>query len=602
MPVRSSPNSPGPARWPVAVAVVLTLGLRLWFVLSMRGQPFSTPSPQVVDSWFYYRWALDIMKGDFLGSDVFFLRPLYPYLMAALGANILAIQLFQVLLAGFSCLMLWDITRRVFGRQAANPAALGFALCGILVFYTGALLYVEITVFLGLASVWLLLVASSRWWRWLLAGLSFGLLVICRPELLVLLPAIVGWLGWKRAGVGRMALMTAVALAVIAIVPLRNYMVARDPVLFTAHSGINFYYGNNPDADGTWSPTAELEQGIGFSHERLKRASRIIDGRERRWSEASAHWMKKGLGFIVRQPKRFLALVGRKFLLFWADYEVPNNYYPETARAGSLPLRLAFVSFGLIAALAVWGMVRAWKMRRQAALVYFMVAGFLVSALVFYVLSRLRAPVIPFLLSFAGFGLSELRNDLRRRQTGRLVLGVGLAVAVMAGSFLVPVNRSRYSAQAWTQFANIWLERHRAAQAIPALNRALAADPGNISARYSLIQAYAGMGRVAEAEAELKRLAGAVGSDAAAQSALRMAAARVAIARRDYARAVAGYEAELTENPDNSEAWFMLGLIYIDARDLERAYECLTRAVELDPLNDAAAAALARVRRSVLGH
>ena len=70
-----------------------------------------------------------------------------------------------------------------------------------------------------------------------------------------------------------------IALAVIAVVPLRNYLVARDPVIFTAHSGINFYYGNNPNAGGTWQPTGELEQSTGFSHDWLKRTARIIDGR-----------------------------------------------------------------------------------------------------------------------------------------------------------------------------------------------------------------------------------------------------------------------------------------------------------------------------------
>jgi hypothetical protein len=202
--------------------------------------------------------------------------------------------------------------------------------------------------------------------------------------------------------------MTAVALAVIAVVPVRNYIVARDPVLFTAHSGINFYYGNNPSADGTWQPTAELERGPGFSHEQLKRVSRTIDGRQVRWSEASAYWLGKGLRFITTQPLAWLRLLGRKFLLFFSNYEVPNDYYPETAYAVSLPFRLAFINYGLVLALGLLGMVWAWPKRRQALPVYLFIAAYLASALLFYVLSRLRA----------GVSIPPGVRRIRRQRTG----------------------------------------------------------------------------------------------------------------------------------------------------------------------------------------
>jgi tetratricopeptide (TPR) repeat protein len=609
----------------LVVALALTFLIRLWFILGMRGNPFSTIGPQMLDSYYYHRWAIEIISGNFWGSDVFFLRPLYPYLLALVyavfGVHVLPVQLLQALLSTVSCLLLYDNTRRIFGKRPAAFASIGFALTGILVFYTGTLLYVEITALLSLLFLWLVLVAGRvgnaerrtsdfglrtsdfRLWLWAAAGVCFGLLVICRPELLLLLPFLLLWL-WRtshaphpsppapRSG---LVAITAVALAVVAVVPVRNYIVARDPVLFTAHSGINFYYGNNPTADGTWQPTAELERGPGFSHERLKRISRTIDGQEVSWSAASAHWTQQGLKFIFHEPGKYLRLLGRKFLLFLSNYEVPNDYYPETARAISLPLKMAFINFGLVLALGLLGMVWEWPRRGQALPAYLFVAAYLVSSLLFYVLSRLRAPVIPFFLMFAGFGLNELVDSFMRRRTARAAMGVAIAVAVYAVSVLIPVRRQNYSAQAWTQAGNIYLDQHKVGPAIEAFNRALAVEPSAYAARYSLVLALAGSGKVDAAEAEFEQLAKVAAPSSEGRALVGLASARLAIAHRDFTQAAALYHSALAQYPDDAETNYMLGLVYISMDSLAQAREQLARAVALDPGHDAARDALKAV-------
>jgi 4-amino-4-deoxy-L-arabinose transferase-like glycosyltransferase len=606
------------------VALALTFLLRLWFVLSMRGQPFSTIGPQMLDSYYYHKWAVDIISGKFWGSGVFFLRPLYPYLLALvyafLGQHILAVQFIQTVMATVSCFLFYDTTRRILGARPAVFAAFGFALTGVLVMYTGALLYVEMTVLLSLLYLWLMFAAGGRILLWVLAGVSFGLLVICRPELFIILPFLLLWL-WRRGSAGRARLLTmaAVALAVIAVVPVRNYIVAKDPVLFTAHSGINFYYGNNPTADGTWQPTRELEKGGGFSLERLAQASRTIDGRQVKASVASSYWMRQGLAFITHQPGAYLKLLGRKFLLFLSDYEVPNDYYPETARAASLPLRLAFVSFGLALGLGLLGIVWAWPRRAQVLPVYLFIAGYIVSALLFYVLSRLRAPVIPFLLMFAGYALSEFVDALRQRRVRRATVGAAVAVVVYVVSAIIPVNRKSYSAQAWTQTGNIYLEQQEFIKAAGAFTRALVALPSYNYARYSLVLALAGAGKVTDAVSELRRIEQMTAGSTDRNTLLSLAAARIAVAsaistgdprwrpaRRladawvavadsRYARAESLYRANLAQDSTNAESGFLLGMLYMRMDSLAKAREWLARASALDPANDAARAALKAV-------
>ncbi len=579
-----------PFRPAPAGAALLTVLLRLWFVLEMRGQPFSAYSRYYIDSWYYHRQAIDILNGNFGGSEVFFLRPLYPYLLAAVyrvfGIHILAVQLVQVAMAGASCLLLYSLSRRMFGARAATFASFGFALTGVLIFYSGTLLYVEVTILLSLSALWLTASAGGSWWRWVLAGIAWGLAVICRPELL--LAFALTTVGQRRSNARRVAVMAAVAVLVIASVPVRNYIVARDPVVFTAHSGLNFYYGTNPTADGTWQPTAALEGSGPFSHDRLKRTSRIFDGRRLSWSQASARWFYKGLSFIANHPGRYTRLLGRKLTLFLANYEVPNTYYPETARAASTALRFGLLNFGVILALGFIGMYRAWPQRRRVLPAYAFVAAYLASALAFYVLSRLRAPVIPFLLAFAGAGSNELAEFVRARRYRALFVSAVVVLLGYVGSLLVPVDKAAYSAQAWVQSGNILLEQRRPSEAIAAFARALRFQPDNVWARYSMVMALTTTGRAQDAEAELEPLVRLAATQNHARLPAALAGARLAIARRDFARAAQLYRTALAIDPNDAETPYLLGLVYISMDSLEEADRWLAHALDLDPSHEPA--------------
>jgi tetratricopeptide (TPR) repeat protein len=410
--------------------------------------------------------------------------------------------------------------------------------------------------------------------------------------------------------------MTVAALAVVAVVPVRNLIVAHDPVLFTAHSGINFYIGNNPSADGTWQPPAEFGKGVGFSHETLKRLSTTIDGREAKASAASAYWTGRALRFITHQPLAYLRLLGRKFLLFLSNYEVPNDYYPETARAVSLPLKLAFVNFGLVLALGLVGMFFAWPRRREAAPAYLFIAANLFSALLFCVLSRLRAPVIPFLLMFAGLALAELVGFFRQRRTGKAGLVLAAVLAVYVVSNVIPADKKSYSAQAWTQAGTIWLDQQDYGRAVSSFQRAVAAMPSYTYARYCLVLGLAGAGRAVDAEHEFRQIERATASATEHNTLQRLAAARIAIAnaistgsptwkpaRRladawvavadgKFSLAESLYRASLAQDSTDAETSFLLGLVYVRMDSLSPAREWLARALALDPGNNAASAAL----------
>jgi tetratricopeptide (TPR) repeat protein len=249
----------------------------------------------------------------------------------------------------------------------------------------------------------------------------------------------------------------------------------------------------------------------------------------------------------------------------------------------SLPLRLAFINFGLVLALGLLGMVWAWPNRGPALPVYLFVAAYLISSLLFYVLSRLRTPVLPFLLMFAGYGLNELVEAVKQRKNLRAAMALAAGIAVYLGSSFTPAKKQSYSAQAWTQTGNVYLGQRQRIQAIAAFRRALEIQPSGYAARYSLIIALAGAGEIDEAEAELPLLAQTGASSSEGRSLVRLASGRLAIARRAYARADSIYQTALAENPNDVEANYMLGLVYISMGSLEQAREHLARAAALEP-------------------
>ncbi len=582
--------------------VLLTLCIRIWFIQSMQYHPLSTISPQIVDAWAYHRWALEIIQGNFLGSDVFFLIPLYPYLLALFytlfGTNILPVQIFQALLATLSCVLLMKITYKLFNRTVALIAGGLFAFTGVLVFYSFTLLYVELTIFLNLLTVYLLLFSTGQWWQYILAGISYGLLVICRPEMLILLPLLILWQLKLRRGnwlpLSNFILTTAL---VIAVIPMRNYLVARDPVIFTAHAGINFYFGNNPSADGTWQPSKELDPGFGFSHERLKRVAKFINGEELTWSQASFYWLKQGINFIFKHPFQYLKLLARKLLLFFANYEIPNNYYLEIILPFSLPLKIAFINFGISLALALIGIILSWQNRTRLFPLYIFIAGYLSSSLLFYVLSRLRAPVLPFLLIFAGYSIEQLYRLFSQRRLKNLALLLTATLLIYLAINLIPVNRRTYTAQAWTQLGNLYIENKKALPAITAFQTALQFDPHNYSARYSLIETYAGMRHTAEAEQEFKKFLATAPDLPSVRALTYLAAARIAIARRDFSFALNYYQLARQLDPTNPEIDYLIGLVYISLNDLATAEQYLNLALKLDPNHDGARTALTAIQR-----
>jgi tetratricopeptide (TPR) repeat protein len=567
-PVVPSPVLPTAGQRVLLGAVLaLAAGLRLahWWVV--RDAPFV--AWPVMDSLEYHRWASRLVAGD-AGAGAFFQAPLYPYLLAALytpfGPRPAVGYLFQSALAVVAVYALYRAGRELGGPTLGLAAAALVAACGILVFHDVQLLKESLAASLVAVLLWTLLAAqrTGAASRWALGGLLLGLLAGLRENALLLLPLLLAlpWLSRggapangapasrapaSRAAAGRAAAASALLLAgtLVALLPwaVRNRLVAGETLLTTYQGGVNFYIGNNPDADGTYRPLVPGKQVPALERSEPVRLAEAATGRRLSAAEVSRYWWRQSLAWAVREPMAFLALQGRKLALFWRFYEQPDAVDYYWLRQLSPPLRLAFVELGALCLLAAAGL---WLVRgelRRWTPVLLLIAGWTAATVAFFVFSRYRLPVIPALALLAGVPLARLGPLVRAGRWGAATAGgLGIAAALLVPhlfGFAPRLDLVHYN------LGRLAEERDDPAAAAAHYRVALDANPGEFLPLMNL-------GNLA-----------ARGGDLAA-------------ARDLYRRAVA-------LEPASDDAWANLGGAHLGLGELDAAAAALERALALNP-------------------
>ena len=127
--------------------------------------------------------------------------PLYPRLLAVVGAEAEVARIAQVVCSALSCALVWLVARPVFAPGVAFAAGLAAAVYGPMIYFSGELLPATAALTLGLGGLWVLLWADggAGRWRFLPAGVVLGLAALCGPQGLGAIVLGAGWIG-RRDG------------------------------------------------------------------------------------------------------------------------------------------------------------------------------------------------------------------------------------------------------------------------------------------------------------------------------------------------------------------------------------------------------------------
>jgi len=429
----------------------IALLLRLVHVWQIRRAPFF--SVLMGDARGYDAWAQQIAAGDWVGRDVFYQAPLYPYFLGIIytvaGHTVLGVRLVQAIIGSLSCVLLGLAAWRLVSFRAGLIAGLGLAIYAPAIFFDGLMQKSVLDVFFICLSLWLLsrlippalpasaTLSASPALTCAGLGLAMGGLSLTRENALLLVAVVAVWLavGLGRPFSGRLRLAGIFVLAVVVVlvpVAFRNYAVGGGFYLTTSQFGPNFYIGNNPGADGTY---ASLRFGRGAPEYERQDATELAElaaGRTLSPSEVSSYWTNRALDFISGQPGAWLTLMGRKVLLLVNASEMLDTESQETYAEWSWPLAATgwFTHFGILVPLAVIGFFVVWPERRRMAVFIALLLVYSASVVMFYVFARYRFPLVPLLLLFAAAGLAAVPSWWRERASNQLVAAGGVLVLV----------------------------------------------------------------------------------------------------------------------------------------------------------------------------
>jgi len=582
--------------------LALALALRLAHWWAVRDQPFF--AWLAMDSQEYDRWAREIAAGDWLGSRVFFQAPLYPYLLAVLyvlcGRSLDAVYLVQIGLAVAGCYALYRAGREMGGEDAGLGAALLAAIYGPFLFYDVQLAKESPAVAVAGFLLWSLAAARGQpgTWRWLGAGALLGVLALLRENALLLVPFLLP-LAWAREGNAAAVLRRGGALAaglVLVLLPvaLRNGVIEGGGGSFlptTSQGGVNFYIGNNPQADGTYQPIVPGKQIPALERREPVRIAEQAAGRRLTAGEVSRYWLGRSLAWARQEPGAFLRLQVRKLGMFWSWYEWPDAVDYYHVKTLSPVLRLPLLEFGGAVLLALAGLALARSHLNPFAPVLLFTLGWMLSTIVFFLFSRYRLPAVPALLILGGVTLDRLAAAWR---TGRRRRAAGLAAVVLA-ALLLPRALGFEPRMDLVEYnlGRLYEEQGQPAAARQHYQAAFVLNPKDFLACLNLGNLAARQGDWATALRFYQRAAALEPRSDDAES----NQGGVYLATGDLAAAEAHLDRALALNPQNLPALQNKTLLLARRGDLEGARELNRRLLALDPAN----AAALRLRRRLGG-
>lgn len=573
--------SPGPAAY-LFGAVVL---LRVFALARLTSSPFLLPAQG--DMHFYNDWAQRILRGQFTDHLAFYGLPLYAYGLAFLyrvfGYSPFVPGFLQALLEGGTAVLIYQIATRLLltsrdAQVAASPKLVAFAavIAGI---SWGLFVPAQAYAVILMPTVWLIFVFWLVVWRivrtdqapslpeCLLLGILLGVTSMGVATILFLAPLLLAASfnqTQSRNGSAWQRLPAAAALILCGILVgaspcwIHNYFIARDPVFLSAHSGINFWIGNNPDANGYPRFPPGLHAGQAAMSQDSITAAESAAGHPLKRAEVSRFWSSKARSYMMSHPVDWLRLLLTKFRNFWSAFRYDDLSIVTSLRENGVIL--PGISFGLVAALGIPGMLLAWRRSPISRWVTAAILLHMAALMPVFVTERYRLPIVPGLLVCAVFGLVTFWRSLVQGRYSRA--GVYLAFLCLATAFVS------------------WPQRNLSLWALDPYNSGVQAlELGRESLDQNKGEAAAASFAVANAKFNLAF------TYAPGNAELNFALGELRQVQGQLAEAKTFYAAALRIDPRHERAFNNLGVLALDEQRYAVAESLFRHSLEIDPKN-----------------
>ncbi len=540
-------------KWLLLFVIVLALVLRMSYWLEVREEPFV--AHLIMDSEEYDQWAMKIAGGEWFGSEVFFQAPLYPYLLGLIywifGRHLDIVYLFQIIIAAGGCYALYRAGKKLAGEKSGLIAAFLGATYNVFIFYDVQILKESLAVSVASFLLWVLIEArvKDKYRLWMLAGVLSGMLILLRENMMLVFPFLLILaikLREKKSVVLKKWVVMILGVVIILFpVALRNYLVGGIFLPTTFQGGVNFYIGNNPEANGTYKPIVPGKQIPYYERREPIRIAEMETGRELTPAEVSNYWFEKSLSWIKKYPLDFIKLELKKLKMFWSWYEWPDAvdyYYMKTK---SLVLRFSLFEFGSVFLLALAGLWIVRKRISDYSPVLIFIFAWMASTVIFFLFSRYRLPMVPGLIILAAVPVSELSEALEKSHIKKvLIWGACCLIA-----FLFP------------KFMNY--------------------EPKMDLVHYNLALVHEQLGHIGKASKHYKKAYSINKNDFLSCNNL----GNIYIEKEEWKKALYWYKKAAEIEPESEGVYLNIGMTFIYLRRFEDAEKYLIKALKINPRN-----------------
>lgn len=379
------------------------------------------------DGYPYFLWAKDIASGDLWGNQAFMKWPLYAYFTGfwfkLIGENISFIYILQFILGTVNCAFIYLIARLIFNPKIALISALLCLWYGLFIFYEGLLIYTSLSIFLNslLFLCFLFIQGHINKKNIFLLGLLLGICTLAQANIVIFGILAMLWIlftnkfSWRKFICHFTIFLFALSL-VIGVVTLRNYFVEKDIVMLTGNTGINFYLGNNPQANGVFHSPAYLTPSQEGMFRDAKIIAKIEKGKDLKTSQVSNFWFNKSADFIKKNPGAYLRLLLKKILWLFSPKEPIHDHEYSLIIDQIKIFKIMSLDLRFILPFCFLGLFINLKRFRETALIYIFLISISFGMLIFFVTTRYRIPMVPFMAIFASSTIFYILQEIRARK------------------------------------------------------------------------------------------------------------------------------------------------------------------------------------------
>ncbi|MCM8817970.1 MAG: glycosyltransferase family 39 protein [Candidatus Omnitrophica bacterium] len=324
-------------------------------------------------------WAEQILKHPFyVDGNVFYMAPFYPYFLAFVhlisNGNLFLIYIVQILFDVFLCYLIYLLGKILYDEATGILASFFCAFYRSFVIYSSTILSDNLIMFLYISfitSLYVFLMRKSLKWL-IITGILLGFSALAKPTIGIFLPFLfIGLLiydkkdcllnlkfkiGYPQDRIFTFFFIVFIAGIVILPITIRNWYVGRVFVPICSNGPENWRIGNSADSIGLfYYPTGPLLSPLSLD---------------------------------------FWKLFLKKMYLFFTSYEWPQNMNIYLMEQLIPLLKIAFVRFGLIIPLGLFGLILFFKNFRKNFLFITFTFSNILWVVLFFIVDRYRFPAV----------------------------------------------------------------------------------------------------------------------------------------------------------------------------------------------------------------